>query len=111
MAQKWIDDTVKIGKGLNVNAGDEKEIDVGPINRSESLKRIEDIIQSAQDEGAKILLDGRGVKVSKYPNSNFVGPTVITDVTTNMRCYKEEIFGPVLVCMKADTLQDAIENK
>ena len=77
-SQQWIG-MVVTGQGLNVNAGHEKDTDVGPIN---TLERIEDVIQSAQDEGSKILLDGHGVKLIKYPNGNFVRPTVITDVTT-----------------------------
>jgi len=104
----WIDDLVKIGKTLNVNSGHEPETDVGPINNKDSLLRINKLIQSAEDEGATILLDGRNVKVNGYPNGNFIGPTIISDVTTDMTCYKEEIFGPVLIVMKADTLEDGI---
>ena len=59
-------------------------------------------------------MDGRHIQVPDYPDGNFVGPTVIEAVTT-MRCYKEEIFGPVLVLIEADTLDDALtiinENK
>jgi len=55
------------------------------------------------------VLDGRGYKLAKYPNGNFVGPTIISDVKPEMECYKEEIFGPVLVCLTADTLDEGIE--
>ena len=72
------------------------------------------LIASAEEEGGRILLDGRHIQVPDYPDGNFVGPTVIEAVTT-MRCYKEEIFGPVLVLIEADTLDDALaiinENK
>ncbi|OAX77965.1 methylmalonate-semialdehyde dehydrogenase (acylating) [Emergomyces africanus] len=74
----------------------------------ESKKRIEDIIASAEEEGATILLDGRGFKPEKYPNGNWVGPTIITNVKPHMRCYTEEIFGPVLVCLEVETVDDAI---
>jgi acyl-CoA reductase-like NAD-dependent aldehyde dehydrogenase len=47
--------------------------------------------------------------VKGFEKGNFLGPTVITDVTPSMRCYKEEIFGPVLVCLKANTLDEAIK--
>lgn len=47
--------------------------------------------------------------MDKYPNGNFVGPTLLTEVQTNQDCYKEEIFGPVLSVMNADTLEDAIK--
>lgn len=47
--------------------------------------------------------------VDKYPKGNFVGPTILSNVTGKMECYKEEIFGPVLSIMAADTLEQAIE--
>jgi len=75
----------------------------------ENKERIERLIQSAADRGAKIILDGRRPDVPGFPDGNFVGPTIITDVTKDMDCYKEEIFGPVLLCMKRDSLDDAIE--
>ena len=55
------------------------------------------------------MLDGRNFKVEKYKNGNFLGPTIIGDVKTNMTCYKEEIFGPSLVVLTAKTLDDAIQ--
>ena len=55
-------------------------------------------------QGAHCDLDGRGVKVKDYEQGNFVGPTVITGVKPDMDCYKEEIFGPVLVCLEVSTL-------
>ena len=59
----------------------------------EAKTRIEGLVQSGVDEGAKLLLDGRNVKVTGYPNGNFVGPTILSNVTTDMSCYKNEIFG------------------
>jgi len=109
IAKDLLPELVERASKLNVNGGMEPEADLGPLITKDAKKRAESLIQSAADEGAKILLDGRGIKVSKYPNGNFVGPTVITDVKTHMKCYKEEIFGPVLVCLFADTLDEAIE--
>lgn len=54
------------------------------------------------------MLDGRQASVSSFPNGNFVGPTILSDVKPGMTCYKEEIFGPVLVCLRASSLDDAI---
>merc|ERR1712025_339647 len=81
----------------------------GPVVSKENKARIERLIQSAEDEGAKIVLDGRNPNVAGVPQGNFIGPTIITDVTSDMECYKEEIFGPVLLCKAVDTLDDAIE--
>lgn len=61
----------------------------------------------APPQGAQCDLDGRGIKVKDYEQGNFVGPTVITGVKPEMDCYKEEIFGPVLVCMEVSTLSVA----
>lgn len=83
-------------------------MDVGPVISPESKKRIDGLIASAQAEGAKIALDGRNISVPGFPNGNWVGPTVITGVKPGMRVYNEEVFGPVLVCLETDTLDDAI---
>ncbi|RLL99421.1 hypothetical protein CFD26_107584 [Aspergillus turcosus] len=107
--KEWLPEMAERAKALNVNGGFEEGADLGPVISPESKKRIEDLIASAEQEGATILLDGRGYKPEKYPNGNFVGPTIITNVTPDMRCYKEEIFGPVLVCLNVPTLDDAIE--
>lgn len=62
------------------------------------------LIDSAEKEGANILLDGRGFKNEKYPKGYFVGPTVLDNVTPDMECYKEEIFGPVVCIIRLNTL-------
>eukprot|EP00834_Sanchytrium_tribonematis_P000542 NODE_10_length_61504_cov_0.956502.p14 type:complete len:471 gc:universal NODE_10_length_61504_cov_0.956502:59776-61188(+) len=108
-SKDWIPELVQRAKALEINEGFQPNTDVGPVISKESKKRIEDIIQSAKDEGATLLLDGRNAKVANFPKGNFLGPTVIVDAKSNMRCYREEIFGPVLVCMFAETLDQAIE--
>lgn len=54
----------------------------------------------------QLLLDGRNVQVDGHPNGNWMGPTIITKVTPEMDCYKEEVFGPVMVCVEVETLDD-----
>lgn len=108
-AQSWLPEIVARAKKLNVNAGFEPGADLGPVISPQAKERIEALIRSGVDEGAELLLDGRGVKPEKYPNGNFIGPTILSNVTPSMTCYKEEIFGPVLVCLNAATLQDAID--
>ncbi|KAK0734274.1 Aldehyde/histidinol dehydrogenase [Lasiosphaeria miniovina] len=107
--KEWLPDIAERAKALQVNAGFEDGADLGPVISPQSKQRIESLIASAETEGAKILLDGRGFKPAKYPNGNWVAPTIITDVTPEMQCYKEEIFGPVLVCLNVDTLDEAID--
>lgn len=107
--KEWLPELASLAAGLQVNGGFEPGADLGPVISPHSKARIEDLIASAEKEGAKILLDGRGFKPEKYPDGNWVGPTIITDVTPDMRCYREEIFGPVLVCLNVATLDEAVE--
>jgi len=108
-AKEWIPELMERAKKLKVNAGHEPDSDVGPVISPAAKKRIIDLVTSGEEEGAKIVLDGRDVTVPGYENGNFVGPTIISGVTTDMRCYKEEIFGPVLCSMEVDTYEDAVE--
>mmetsp|Transcript_2906 Transcript_2906/g.8504 ORF Transcript_2906/g.8504 Transcript_2906/m.8504 type:complete len:547 (-) Transcript_2906:568-2208(-) len=104
----WRNALVAKAKGLKVNAGHEAGADVGPLISPEAKKRVEDLIQSAVDEGAELVLDGRGVEVPGYQGGNFVGPTIIAGVKPHMQCYLQEIFGPVLVCLEVDDLDGAL---
>jgi len=106
---EWVNDIKAKALKLSVNAGHEKGADLGPLISTDSLARVNRLIDSAERQGARIVLDGRNKSVPGYPNGNFVGPTIISDVTTDMDCYKEEIFGPVLLCLKVDSLQEAID--
>jgi len=108
-AKNWIPEVAEKAAKLTLSAGHEPNTDIGPVISQQSKERIHRLIQSAVDQGADLLLDGRGVKVEKYPHGNFVGPTVINNMTTDMDAYKQEIFGPVLCVINVDTLDDAIE--
>ncbi len=108
-AKDWIPELVERASKLKVGAGHLPGVDLGPVISPISKQRIHDLIQSGIDEGAQVVLDGRGIKIDGFEKGNFVGPTIITGVKPSMKCYKEEIFGPVLVCLFADTLDDAID--
>lgn len=108
-SKEWIPELIEKTKQLKVNAGHVAGADLGPLISPESKNRVCDLIQSGIDEGANVLLDGRDISVPGYEKGNFVGPSVIHDVKPNMKCYKEEIFGPVLCSLNVDTLDDAIE--
>jgi malonate-semialdehyde dehydrogenase (acetylating)/methylmalonate-semialdehyde dehydrogenase len=105
----WKDDLIAKAKGLQVNAGHEPGADVGPLISVAARERVERLIQSAVDEGAEVLLDGRGVSVPSYERGNFVGPTIIAGVKPHMQCYLQEIFGPVLVCLETESLDEALQ--
>lgn len=109
-SKDWLPEIVDQARKLKVDGGFEKGSEVGPVISPQSKQRIEDLIASAEKEGATILLDGRNKgPFDKYPDGNWISPTIITNVTPEMTCYKEEIFGPVLICIHVDTLDEAIE--
>ncbi|KAL2209858.1 Methylmalonate-semialdehyde dehydrogenase [Sarocladium strictum] len=107
--KEWLSEIAEQAKTLKVGGGFDAGTDLGPVISPQSKERIESLIASAEAEGATILLDGRGQTPEGYPNGNWVGPTIITNVTKDMKCYKEEIFGPVLVCLNVDSLDEAID--
>ena len=81
---------------------------MGPVITRAAQERIGALITSGVDEGASLDLDGRDITVEDAPDGFFVGPTVLSEVTTDMTVYKEEVFGPVLSVLHADTLEEAI---
>jgi malonate-semialdehyde dehydrogenase (acetylating)/methylmalonate-semialdehyde dehydrogenase len=107
-AKQWLPDLKALAQKLTVNAGNEPGTDVGPVISKKAKARILDLIESGIKEGAKLELDGRDIKVPGYEQGNFVGPTLFSGVTTDMQIYTQEIFGPVLVVLEVDTLDQAI---
>jgi malonate-semialdehyde dehydrogenase (acetylating) / methylmalonate-semialdehyde dehydrogenase len=107
-AQKWIPDIVAKAKGLKVNAGVEKNTDLGPVVSKNAKHRILGLVEDGIKEGAKLELDGRGIKVPGYEQGNFIGPTIFSAVTPAMKIYTTEIFGPVMVIVGVNTLDEAI---
>jgi malonate-semialdehyde dehydrogenase (acetylating) / methylmalonate-semialdehyde dehydrogenase len=107
-SKEWLPDLVERARGLSVNGGTEANTDVGPVVSRTAKERILGLIEAGVNEGATLSLDGRGVQVKGYEKGNFIGPTVFSDVTTDMTIYKQEIFGPVICVLEAATLDDAI---
>ena len=100
--QKIVEEARKIVPGKNL----------GAVINQESKERIERYITEAEQQGAKVLLDGRGAKVEGKENGTYVGPTVIDFVKPEMSVAKEEIFGPVISIMRTKNVDEAlaIEN-
>lgn len=107
--KNWVAELVEKTKTLKVNAGHEPNTDIGPVISPRAKARVLDLINSGVEEGATLLLDGRDVVVQGYEKGNFVGATIFDKISTDMRIYKEEIFGPVMVIIHVDTLEQAIE--
>ena len=108
-ARNWLPDFVERAKKLKVNSGTDRAADLGPLVSPNAKKRVEGLIQKGVDEGAKLLLDGRDLKVAGFEQGNFVGPTIFDGVTENMTIYTEEIFGPVLCVVGTETLEEAVQ--
>jgi malonate-semialdehyde dehydrogenase (acetylating)/methylmalonate-semialdehyde dehydrogenase len=82
--------------------------DVGPLITREHRNRVAELIETGAKEGAKIVADGRAIKVDNAPNGFFLGPTILDQVQSRMTVAREEIFGPVLNVMRMDDLDAAI---
>jgi len=74
-----------------------------------ALSRVNGLIERGVAEGARLVLDGRNPQVPGYEKGNFVGPTIFAGVKPGMSIYDQEIFGPVLIIVETDTLDEAIE--
>lgn len=85
------------------------DVTMGPVISRQHAEAVRGHINTAEKEGARIAVDGRGVAPSDAPGGFFVGPTVVDQVTPSMRIGREEVFGPVLSVARARTLEDAIE--
>ncbi len=108
-AREWLEDIVEGTRNMKVGPGTQTDADLGPLVSPQAKERVERLIAAGEQEGAKLLVDGRGYQVEGYPHGNFVGPTLFTDVTPEMSIYREEIFGPVLCVVTVDTLDEAID--
>jgi malonate-semialdehyde dehydrogenase (acetylating)/methylmalonate-semialdehyde dehydrogenase len=107
-AQAWLPQLVEMAALLQVGAGWQPGVDVGPLISSESKARVVSIVDQAEAQGATVWLDGRHVQVPGFSEGNFVGPTVLQVPDTSNAAYTEEIFGPVLTVLAVDTLEEAI---
>ena len=107
-AGEWIDDIKAKAEGLVVSAG-KHDKDLGPLISPAAKARVEHLIGTGVEEGASLILDGRGITVEGFEKGNFVGPTIFDNVTADMQIYQQEIFGPVLCIMRAADLDEAIE--
>ena len=109
-ARNWVDEIAERAKGLKVGNGATPGVDVGPLVNKNARARVDNLIASGVEQGATLVLDGRNPQLEgAEANGNFVGPTLFKDVTPEMDIYKQEIFGPVMCVMGAETLEEAIQ--
>ena len=94
--------------GLRIGTSTDPDAHYGPVVTAAHKAKIEQYIQLGVDEGAELVLDGRGFSLPGHEGGFFLGPTLFDRVTPQMRTWHEEIFGPVLQIMRADSFEDAI---
>jgi malonate-semialdehyde dehydrogenase (acetylating)/methylmalonate-semialdehyde dehydrogenase len=93
---------------LTVGDGFDAASEMGPLVSGRHLAKVRGYVDAGEAEGARLLVDGRGLTVAGREGGHFIGPTLFDRVTPGMRIYDEEIFGPVLLVARAGTYDDAI---
>jgi malonate-semialdehyde dehydrogenase (acetylating)/methylmalonate-semialdehyde dehydrogenase len=109
VADKIVPKLAERARALKIKNGMELDAEMGPIVTREARDRIEGYIKLGVDEGAQLVVDGRGFKVAGHENGFFTGGTLFDHVTPQMRIYKEEIFGPVLGCVRVADFAAAVD--
>jgi malonate-semialdehyde dehydrogenase (acetylating)/methylmalonate-semialdehyde dehydrogenase len=104
----FVDAMAGIASSRTVGFGIEDGVEMGPVISQQSKSRIEQWIQKGADEGAKLLVDGRGKVVPGCEKGSFVGPTLLAGVPLEGEIFRTEVFGPVLSIVSAETIDDAI---
>ena len=95
-------------EGLRVGVSTDAEAHYGPVVNAAHKAKVEQWIQTGVDEGAELVVDGRGFSLQGHEQGFFIGPSLFDRVTTDMSSYKEEIFGPVLQMVRAQSFEDAV---
>jgi len=94
---------------LKVGLSNDAAAQYGPVVTAAHRQKVSDYIQMGADEGAELVVDGRGFSLQGYEKGFFIGPTLFDKVTPTMRTYQEEIFGPVLQIVRADSFEQAVD--
>jgi malonate-semialdehyde dehydrogenase (acetylating)/methylmalonate-semialdehyde dehydrogenase len=96
-------------QALKIKNGMALDAELGPVITAQAKERIEGYIEQGVKEGAKLVVDGRGCTVPGHDGGFFTGGTLFDHVTPTMRIYREEIFGPVLSCVRAHDFAEALQ--
>lgn len=109
-ADRLLDPLVAAARQVRIGRTDQpgSQPDMGPVITAEHRDRIERLVSGSEQEGARIICDGRGAKVAGAPDGFFVGATIVDEVASRMEIAREEVFGPVLNVMRAGSLGEAI---
>ncbi len=106
-ADAFVERVVEEARKLQIGVSSDPDAQYGPVVTAAHRARIEDYIGLGVEEGADLKLDGRGFTLQGHENGFFIGPSVFDHVTPDMRSYQDEIFGPVLQVVRAESLEEA----
>ncbi|OZG75097.1 methylmalonate-semialdehyde dehydrogenase (acylating) [Hahella sp. CCB-MM4] len=106
---QWLDELKDAMSKVKPGLWNEEDAGFGPLISGAARQRVLGLIEQGKEEGADCLLDGSGFTHPDYPDGNWIGPTLFADVKPHMSIYKEEIFGPVLITMHVDSLDEALD--
>ncbi len=109
IGDKLVEKLSKKVEALKVGPGLDKTSEMGPLVTKEHLEKVRGYVDLGVKEGAKLVVDGRDIKLQGYENGFFIGGCLFDNVTKNMRIYNEEIFGPVLSVVRVKDFNDAIQ--
>ena len=104
---EFVERMLDAARALKVGVSTDPDAHYGPVVSAAHKAKVESYIQMGIDEGANLLLDGRGLKLQGNEGGYFIGPNLFDNVTPSMKSYQEEIFGPVLQVMRVESLEEA----
>jgi len=107
VGDRLMDKLVPRVRALKIGPGTDPEAEMGPLVTKQHYEKVRSYVDLGVKEGAKLVVDGRGLKLQGYENGFFIGGSVFDEVKPEMRIYKEEIFGPVLSVVRTDTFDEA----
>ena len=108
VGDRLMDKLVPRVRALKIGPGTDPEAEMGPLVTKQHYDKVRSYVDLGVKEGAKLVVDGRGLKLQGYENGNFMGGCLFDEVKPEMRIYKEEIFGPVLSVVRAKDYEEAL---
>ena len=109
VGDKLIDKLTPRVQGLKIGPGSDPDAEMGPLVTRQHLERVRSYVDHGGKEGARLVVDGRDLKLQGYENGFFLGGCLFDEVKPEMRIYREEIFGPVLSVVRAPGFEDAVK--